>query len=180
MTDNDLIKLFRPIVIDGLSAAGYIDVSVKSSYQPTQQGINNNPTVYFFKSPSKRYGYQAGLSKWNSTTSEMDHLELQQIEASFTVSALVTQNPNITNSYTACDLVQEVALILGSQQTIFTLAQSSVGILRTTEILNPYFIDDKDQYYASPSFTFVLTYLQSRLSTVPVITLPVDLDIYSI
>lgn len=169
MTDNQLIQLFLPIIQAGLIADGFTNVQAKQANQPTQQGANTGPTVYFFKLNNKRYGFLGRWSKWDTITSKMVHTESQYYECTFQVSSLVRQSPYTPNQYTASDLVNEVASIMQSDNTRTILNNSGVGILRVTDVLNPYFVDDKDQFEASPSFDFTLTYQQSRVTTDPVI-----------
>jgi hypothetical protein len=169
MRDNDLIRLWLPILQDGLLAAGYERVVVKQANQPTAQGVNTDPTVYFYKVSDHRYGFLRRDDVWNPDTSSMVHTELQQYETTFQISALVRQNPRTPNQYTASDLVNECAAIMQSDSTRQILIQSDVGILRVMDVTNPYFTDDRDQFEASPSFDFVLTHKQTRVSTQPVI-----------
>lgn len=180
MTDNELIKLFLPIIKAGLIEDGFMDVSVKQSYQPTMQGINTNPTVYFFKVANKRYGFLGRKDVWNPLTSTMVHTESQYVETTFQVAALVTQNPKNTNRPTASDLVNDVASIMQSDKTRDILNKRGVGILRVMDIRNPYFFDDKDNFEASPSFDFTLQFLNDRVSTSPIITPPITGNIYGV
>lgn len=169
MTDNELIQLFLPIINAGLIADNYTDVAVKQNYQPTQQGANSQATVYFFKVNNRRYGFLGRRDVWDSINNKMVHTEAQYMECTFQVSALVRQSPcNI--SYTASDLVNEVASIMQSDNTRAILNSSGVGILRVTDVRNPYFVDDKDQFEASPSFDFTLTFEDFRVSTSSKIT----------
>jgi hypothetical protein len=177
MTDNQLIKLFLPIVQAGLIADGFLNVTVKQSNQPTQQGINSSPTVYFYKVGSKRYGFLGRFYNWDAVHSVMVHNEKQYMEATFQISALVRQFPITPNQYTAADLVTEVSDIMQSDATLDILNNAGVGILRVTEIRNPYFTDDHDQFEASPSFDFTLTYQNDRVMNTPVIQLPIAFDI---
>ena len=169
-TDNSLIQLFLPIINAGLIADSFTDVIVKQSNQPTQQGIPTAPTVYFFKVANKRYGFLGRMDNWDAMTSTMVHDERQYFESTFQVSALVLQNPATPNQYTASDLVNEVASIMQSDNTRDILNASGVGILRVTDVINPYFVDDRDNFEASPSFDFVLTYENLRPSTSPIVS----------
>jgi hypothetical protein len=180
MTDNQLIQLFFPIIQTGLVTNGFPNVIVKQANQPTQQGVNTGPTVYFFKVSSKRYGFLGRKDRWDSDAETMIHTESQYYETTFQVSALVQQNPKTPNQYTASDLVNEVASILQSDNTIDTFNESGIGILRVTDLVNPYFVDDRDQFEASPSFDFVLISQASRVSIDPVIELPVGLNIQGV
>lgn len=180
MNDNQIIELFLPIISAGLTARGYSNVSVVAANQPTQQGINTSGTVYFYKVSNKRYGYLSTIDEWDSNNDTMVHTEIQPFESVYQVSGLVLQDPTDTSKPTASDLVNEVAWILQSQNTITTLMNSDVGILRISEIRNPYFTDDRDQFEANPSFDFTLTYRDVRVSTAPIITLPVQFDLQAI
>jgi|SRR5690242_16508715 len=173
MIDNGLIQLFLPIIQAGLITDGFTGVTVKQANQPTQQGIPTTPTVYFYEVFKKRYGWLGRFDKYVSGA--LQHTESQYMETTFQISALVLQNPLVI-SYTASDLVDEVASIMQSDNTRSILNASGVGILRISDIRNPYFKDDRDQFEASPSFDFVLTYQNQRVSTVPAITPPVELD----
>ena len=180
MNDNQLIQLFLPIINAGLIADGFVDVVTKQSNQPTQQGANTGPTVYFFKVGTKRYGFLGRGDIWDPNLSKMVHTESQYYETTFQVSALVRQFPITPNQYTAADLVDEVASIMQSDKTRDILNESGVGILRVQEIRNPYFVDDRDQFEASPSFDFVLTYQNFRGSNSPVVQLPITYNIQGV
>jgi hypothetical protein len=167
-TDNTLIQLFLPIIQSNLTADGYTNVVVQQANQPTQQGIPTAPTVYFYKIGNRRYGFLGRNDLWNSDSSEMMHHEKQYYETTFRIQTLVLQNVQ-TPTYTASDLANEVACIMQSDTTLATLNTQGVGILRVTDISNPYFTDDRDNFEALPSFDFTLLYLNDRLSTTPII-----------
>jgi hypothetical protein len=167
-TDNSLIRLFLPIIQNGLIDSGFTNVVVQQANQPTQQGIPSAPTVYFYKLYNRRYGFLGRNDVWNDLSGRMDHSEKQYYETSFRIQALVLQNVR-SPGYTASDLANEVASILQSDKTLATLNSQGVGILRITDIANPYFTDDKDNFEALPSFDFTLLYLNDRLSTTPIV-----------
>jgi hypothetical protein len=170
--DNDIIQIFLPIINDALIADGFPEVKVKQANQPTQQGVNTAPTVYFFKVANKRYGWLGRNDIWdiNAVPPQMIHTESQYIESTWQLTALVLQNPTTPNQYTASDLINEVASIMQSDNTRAILNNSGIGILRVSDIRNPYFVDDRDNFEASPSFDFVLTYQNIRNSTNPIIS----------
>lgn len=180
MTDNQLIQLFLPIIQNGLIADGFTNVVTKQANQPTIQGANSGPTVYFFKVDSKRYGFLGRLNKWDSNLAQMVHTESQYYETRFQISSWVRQSPLTPNQYTASDLVNEVASIMQSDNTLKILNDSGVGILRISDLTNLYFVDDRDQFEASPSFDFILTSQATRVTTNPVIELPVTLNIQGV
>lgn len=178
MTDNQLIEIFLPIITSGLTADGFTGVSVVQFDQPTQQGINTTPTVYFQKLYDHRYGYLRREDLWNEINNNYDHTETQQYETTFQIEALVLQNPS-SISYTASDLVNEVSAIMQRDSTVRILSALEIGILRITDVSNKFFKDDRDQFEASPSFDFTLTHKQVRVSTTPLAS-PIETGIYPV
>lgn len=166
MTDNQLIQLFLPIIQAQLIVDGFTNVIVQQMDQPTQQGIPTTPTVYFQKVYNHRYGWGIAYPKWDTVSQTMVLHEDQWHETSFQVSALYIQNPITPNQFTAADLANEVAYIMQSQKTLIALMAQNVGLLRIENINNPYRQDDRDQFEALPSFDFILTHLESRVSIV--------------
>ena len=167
-TDNQIIQIFLPIIQNGLITDGFTGVTVKQSNQPTQQGVPVTPCVFFFKVSNKRFGFLGRYDKW--VINELKHHEVQYMEITFQISALVLQYPITPNQYTASDLVNEVASIIQSDNTRVILNNNEIGILRVTDISNPYFVDDRDQFEASPSFDFTLVYKDDRVSTSAIIS----------
>ncbi len=169
-TDNSLIQIFLPIINAGLINDGFTGVTVVQSNQPTMQGIVTSPAIYFFKLHNKRYGFLGRSDSWDILSSSMVHKESQYMECSFQVNALVLQDPADPAKYTASDLVNEVADIMQSDNTLSILNSNGIGILRITDVSNAYFFDDHDNFEASPSFDFTLIYQNVRVSTDPILT----------
>lgn len=163
MLDNELIRLFLPLIKNGLSV-DFPGVIVKQANQPTLQGIETGPTVFFYKIADKRVGFRSSSDEWDETELKEFHTETQQYETTFQISSLVTQDPNNTALFTASDLVNYVAYIMQSANTLKILKESNVGLLRVDNITNEYFSDDRDQFEANPTFTFTLTHLQTIIS----------------
>lgn len=174
MLDNQLIQVFLPAINAGLVAYGYTGVTVIASNQPTQQGIPTGPTVYFYKLSDHRLGFLRRFDTWDGVS--MVHTEEQQYETMFQVNALVIQSPSTPNQYTASDLVNDVCFIMQSDATREILYNNGISILRVTDVTNGYFVDDKDNFEASPSFDFTLSYTRTRVSTSNVID-HIELDI---
>lgn len=170
LTDNALIQIFLPIINAALVIDGFTDVIVQQAAQPTMQGVPVAPTVYFYKVGMKRYGYLGRNNKWDIVDDQMDHTESQFYESTWRVQVMVIQNPATPNQYTASDLADEVASIMQSSNTLDILNANGIGILRITDIVNPYFLDDRDNYEAIPSFDFTLVYENQRLSLDPIIS----------
>jgi hypothetical protein len=169
MLDNQLIILIIGIINAQKSAAGISTVAVKQAYQPTKQGANTQSTAYLFKVGGRRVGSPSRFDKWDSLLGTMTHTETQAYETTFQISALAIQDPSNTASKTASDILDAIAYILQSSTTLATLQENGVGMQRVTDVRNPYFEDDHEQFEASPSFDFVLTHKQVVTSVTPVV-----------
>lgn len=156
---------------DALSGSGVPGATIISA-QGTGTGGTGTYTI----------NNNAGIIASESMTtapSSMVHTETQNYETTFQLSALATQNPATPSQYTASDLVNLCAYILQSNTAIATFEAQNVGILRVTEVRNPYFMDDRDQWEASPSFDFTLTHQQAITTSTPIVS-DFTLDMYRV
>lgn len=169
MFDNQLIALTISTIIAQESIAGISGTPIKQAFQPTQQGVNTQPTAYMYKIGDRRRGYPFRSDEWDVDNEVMIHTEKQAYETTFQISALSTQNPSTPNQYTASDILNLIAYILQSQATVTALEAQEVGILHVGDVRNPYFLDDRQRFEASPSFDFTLTHYQTIISTVPIL-----------
>lgn len=169
MTDSQLETLIMTIVTAGLIADGFMDVQIQQSSQPIQVGVSTGATVAFFKIGDHRYGWPQRLSYVDPDTQIMMRKTTQAYETTFQMESLLPQNPTPADQTTASDLLNAVAAIMQDEDTIATLIANDVGILRVTDVRNPYFIDDRDQNEAAPSFDFTLTHKQTIIKTVPAV-----------
>ena len=168
MLDNVIFKELIQEIKTGLTSLGLPSVGVKRSYQPTQQGTNSAATVYVFKLFDERMGSAAVMDIWDEDNQEEVHTETQQYVTHYQVSALVRENPADTTGLTASDLCNYVSAILQSRSSISALQSKGLGVLKVNQIRNPYFVDDKGQNEASPSFDFQLTHKQVIITRTPV------------
>jgi hypothetical protein len=168
MLDNTLIALVIATVVAQEAAAGVPNTPIAQAFQPTQQGVNTVPTVYLYKVGDRRYGFVGRTDVWDEQTSRMVHTETQQYETTLQFSALATQNPATPAQYTASDILNLIAAILQSSATVAALEAQGVGVERITAVRNPYFLDDRQRFEASPSFDVVLTHKQIISTTTPV------------
>lgn len=166
MKAYELFTLFKPLIDAGLSSAG-IDAVLTQEYQPTDQGVEPLTTVAMQIVGSHRYGWVHRNDIWNAETQLFDHVETQQMETTFQVGCLQKLNPESVNQDTAIDILQTVAAVLQNSNTIETIEAVEVGILRITDIRNPYFRSDTNQFQASPSFDFTVTHKQITILTTP-------------
>lgn len=174
----------NPLIINIIAAinAGLISMALNpdapatpniltiSQDQYTQQGAPSQPVILISKIGDNRYGFLGREDKWDRATSKMIHTETQAYETMFQINGLSIQNPANQTQYTAADLVNIAAAIMNSDQTNFGLRELGIGILRITQIRNPYFKDDKGRFEADPSFDFTVEHDQVIISTTPVIS----------
>jgi hypothetical protein len=160
MLDNPLISLLIATLKSGLTARG-VSMSVKQSNQPRQQGPEIGPAAYITKLSDHRHGFVGRSDVWNATDQVIDHTETQVMESTFQITILAPTNPADTSALTASDLAETCASVLQHESAITAFSAQNVGVLRVIDVRNPYFVDDQDQFRASPSFDIVLTHEQS-------------------
>ncbi len=170
MQDNALIQVFAPIIEAGLTTAGYTNVTLIQSNQPTLQGVDMAPIVFFFKVTDKRYGFMKSKANWDNGEAKELHQYEQMYETTFQIGCLAIQDPADISKPTAADILNSVAFTLQNDTTIETLRQSGVQILRILNVENPYFTDDRDRFEAAPHFDFVLIHPQNNVTIDPTIS----------
>lgn len=170
-TDKELIIAVIEALETGLSARSITGVTVQQANQPTQQGAPSGPVIFTQIVGSRRFGFLKRESKWLKPpeVSEpiMQHIERQYMETRFQIDALAIQDPTDLVGPTASDLLDRAASIMQSDATRAYLRTKGIGILRVTEERNPYFMDDKERFEASPSFDFILTHERTEISLDP-------------
>jgi len=163
MNDVDLIKAFAP-EIETAMASYSMPVSVVGANQPTEQGANSTATIYFQKIGDKRIGLPRIAKVYNPTEGYFDRSVSQKYESTFQIDTMIrkTTATTITNS----DYLNAVAMIMNSIDFIKTIKSKGITMLRITEVRDPYFKDDKNQFQSNPSFDFTIVYNRAMLSTV--------------
>lgn len=145
-------------------------LTVATAYQPRQQGAQAAATVYFHKLFDKRLGFPKTQDIFVDPVSPdpvgtMRHEETQVYETHYQFTALVPQDPSAINRTTASDALNVVAGIIASDAFIARCRAVGLGILRVLDVKNPYFVDDRDRFEASPSFDVVFTHKRVRTTT---------------
>lgn len=179
MFDNGIIQIIISTISSQLSTAGVSGLSIKQSFQPTQQGVNTQPTAYFFKIGDRRIGSPSREDVWDSVNLKMVHTESQWYETSFQISVLSTQDPTNTSQMTASDICNALAYILQSSQTIDTFINQGLGLLNVMQVRNMYFVDDRGRHEALPSFDFTITHKQTISNDIDVLQ-STEIGIYPI
>jgi hypothetical protein len=166
MLDNALIAILATQLEAASSTAGW-GYLVAQKNQPSQEGVPTAPTIFFEKLFDHEYGYPMRTDTYQPTPDNYAHVETQVVETTFQISALVPQDPTDLTIPTASDVVGYMKLFIQNSITLAAFVSSQVSMLRVSEIRNPYAIDDKDRFEASPSFDLVLQHNRTITLSVP-------------
>lgn len=176
MTDSEL-KQFIVAQLDAFMPldpvlATLTGLTVAASFQPRQQGMQDGPVIYFVKLFDKRYGFPSVKDTFvdpvpPDPVGTMRHTETQLYETHYQFMALVPQDPTDVDGVSESDALNCVAGIIASDAFRAQMNAVGLGILRVTEVRNPYFQDDRDRFEASPSFDVVFTNSRTRITSEP-------------
>lgn len=176
MRDNQLIAVIVSVLRAGLADSAILvvasdagDAVVQQDFQPTTQGTPSGPAVFLHKIGDVPMGWPARTDALNEAQTSFDHTEMQWMQTSFQVTAMAQQDPSDINAMTASDLCNAARAILQSDATRETFLAQGIGIYRPGDPRNPYFLDEKGQYEAAPSFDFTLTHQQVIITGTPVV-----------
>lgn len=167
MLDNQLIAALISTLRTGAASAGLpADLVVKQANQPTQQGAESRPTIYLSKVSHNRYGWPGSSEFFDREYLQMRRRTTQVYQTTFQLNALSKQDPKDLNSLTASDLLDRAAALLNGPIGMALLRKTGIGVLRVTDVRNPYFKDDMGRFESSPSFDIVLTHKTETVSDI--------------
>lgn len=170
MNDKELNALFMGQLLPRMQAqAGLSVVSLARNFQQTQQGAASGPYVYFVKIGDRRHGSPGRKDTLNILADNFTHEETQVYETTYQLSAWIPQTPANVTSLTESDILNIVSCIIQSDDLLAAFRAAGVGILRVTDVRNPYIEDDRDQFEAVPSFDVVLTHTRKIAATIPAV-----------
>jgi hypothetical protein len=170
MNDKQLAALFMAQLLPAMQAtSGLSGVKLARSFQSRQQGANSSPYVYFVKVGDHRYGHPERKDEYAAGSGDFTHTEIQQYESTYQFSAWVPQDPKDVTGLTESDILNVVSGIMQSDALLAAFRAQGVGILRVTDVRNPYIVDDHDQFEAVPSFDVTLTHKRTSVSTIPAV-----------
>lgn len=159
MLERALYTLVRAALLDELPPG----TEVQQAYQPLTTGVPTAPTVFMQTIiPARRVGWVGR----RETGDGMLHEETQWLETTLQIGALAWVGPE-SDAPTAMDLCRMAADILQGDKGMDMLGVHRVRPLRIGEVRNTYFVNDRDQYEANPSFDVVLSHVQIREGATP-------------
>lgn len=167
MNDNALGILIRQTLLAQLAVQGYPAVRVLSNYQPTSQGRETGPVIYFFPILDNAYGWQSRSGIYDADVGEVVYTETQRYETAYQMMSLAPSDPADLSLPTAKDLLSVARQIVASQLFVNALTENKVGLQRPTQIRTPFFVNDQQQFEASPSFDFTVSRERSIIQQVP-------------
>lgn len=170
MNDKELNALFMGPVFTAMTADIRLNgVKLARSFQQSQQGAASGPFVYFVKIGDHRFGHPRRADVWDADGQTMRHTELQKYETTYQLSAWIPQDPADVTALTESDILNIVSGIMQSDAILAAFRAAGAGILRVTDIRNPYIVDDRDRFEAVPTFDVVLTHDRENVATLPAV-----------
>jgi hypothetical protein len=180
-TEDAIYTLVIATITAGLAARSVSGVHVQKAYQPRTVGAPTGGSILLSNGIQHRYGFLGRADKWTTSPDQMTHTETQTMEFTIQVNAMVVAPPPpaALPATKAGDLVELAARILASDAGVAQLRAGGLGIERIPDIRKPYFSDDMNQFEASPSFDFTLSYSDVEVTTGPIIS-ETELDVLQV
>lgn len=166
MTDNQLIEVLATALEAASANAGW-NYGVVQKDEPTTQGTPTAPTIFFEKLFDVAYGWAHTENTPNIPAKTFAETDTQVYETHFQISALVIQDPNDLTIPTASDVCNYMKQYLAHRTITAQFAAQGLGVLKVSEVRNPYFLDDRNMFEANPSFDIVFTHSRSITITIP-------------
>lgn len=158
MTEYDLFVALRAALVAQAARFPNGTTFVRAN-APVVQGRPSGPSVLFFPVGSRRYGWLRRDEVWDADAGRYVHREVQAYETTVQFEALGP--PPVagvsTPTVTAADLVNTAAAVLQSDKALASLRAAGLGVLRVTDVRQPYMQNDRDQFEAVPSFDLIVT-----------------------
>lgn len=163
MKENELKVLMRATLLSGLASSGYASIKVKQSYQPTTQGREQVPTLYYWQlSGPTGFGRPWHVEEYNVLTGNVVVTEIQNILTTFQIMATAPVSPTDTSAPTPGDLALAAMQVIRSSVFIAALQAQGAGLCDNTAIRTMQVQNDEDQFEDMPSFDFTVAH-QSRI-----------------
>jgi len=134
-------------------------VGVQQKQQPTQQGREDEPTIFIEKLFDKAHGFaKVTYTPHETNTHLVLEEELQVYTVTYQFCAACTQDPRDTYRPTASDLCDIARMILQRRSAIRYFQALGINLLRVPEVRNSYFTNEQDRQEAMPSFDLTVSY----------------------
>lgn len=178
MTDNELMTLVIATLTAGINAdyASLKPVTIKQAYQPRTTGAPSGASLLLSMGAQRRFGSIRHHNEWiepvGPTPGYSKRTETQVWLANFQCNAQILQpaQPAPIFPFTASDLATAASWILQGIDGRALLRAGGCGIDRITDIRNPSFKNEQNQFQSSPSFDFVLNFEETKTFVSPILS----------
>lgn len=139
----------------------FADWTIRQGNQPTVENLISK-SIYITRIASRRYGWQAHKSKWDSAQQKMIHTEEYFQEILFQISAFKKRTPDDTTELTAGDVLNSFITFLQSIDGVKAMREKGFQTYRIMELREPAAVMDNDLYEKLPSFDISLVLVQNE------------------
>lgn len=159
-TENEIWKDLIALINTALEECEITGWTVRQANQQFKVAPNR-PVISISRVSSNRYGFQGRRDKVVNNLPEHEEIYYQQLRFQITfLKKRVTDPTELTSSDVANELATWLMSVKGLKET------RALGFmpLRVTDIREPAFVDDSDDFEKSPNFDFLLYLRQNKVS----------------
>lgn len=142
---------------------------VQRAFQPRQSGAPDGPAILTNFDRKKQIGFPRRFSKYDAANARWLKVQGQRQESTYHIEAMVPQSPADWQAMTEADVLDIARFILQSDETVAALSAQNIGVLRVTENLSNYIVDDKEQNENVPFFEVTFSHRIEFSATTPTI-----------
>lgn len=144
---------------EAVSAKSITDMTVMRANQPFD--VTKKSAVLISRIQSNRYGWRGRKSK--IINSVMKHVENYYQELQFQITVLKKSKLDDLTDLTATDIANKLVDYLESNSGLAKLRQLGYMPLRITNVREPTFVNETDNYQINPNFDLVC-YVQQEIN----------------
>lgn len=169
MTDVELRIFLRAQLLAIMPLYGVSGVPVIASNQPTSEGRETGPAIYFHALDEQTEGWQSRGYTKPAFTGQLTEGQIYATTMQLSVVAPETDDLTLP---TATDICRAASMALQSRQFIDALGEQfpGAGVRRVTTIRRPYIVNDRGQFEMVPSFDVTITHTVQFTTEAPEVT----------
>lgn len=166
-TTDSIITLLADVMEPYLrNALGGLEVKVLQAYRGNLvDGESPDPVVYIYEVTTVNHGFRHERNTPNLSNG-VDVEELQYRQTLFQLWGYV---PPAADGLTTADVVNMAAMAMQSNRLLAALKAQGIGVLRVTEVTNPFRSNEYERFEANPTFDVTITHRVSVTDVAPAI-----------
>lgn len=167
MNDNALFTVVRDTLTRGLTARNFTAFNVWQNYQPEQQAMSDQPTLYIYKTSDTRYGYPGRREEYDRDAQVMRRIDTEIMIATFQITAALiyeTENPEAT---TPADLLKAAASVANSPEFQTAIQASGANVVRIGQLTNRTTSTDYAGFDQQPYFEIEINHTDIFITEIP-------------